>query len=133
LSEALERGQNPNTSPMRHVLVIDHTLNEASVDILFSHNLCDSENTLVCRVGDFPCDSNESVRNEAVLRVKEAMEKGQTVVLINSGPIQSCFYDVLNQHYSLLAVGDDGYEYPYSRWLFVLPIFLICSPYIGYI
>lgn len=112
MSETLERGENPNTSPMRHVLIIDHTQNEASVDLLFSHGLCDSADTVLCRVGDFPCDACDAVRNEIVLRVKNAMERGQTVVLVNSGPVQSCFYDVLNQHYSLLAVGDDGYEYP---------------------
>ena len=111
---------------MRHVLIIDHTQNEASVDLLFSHGLCDSASTIVCRVGDFPWDSCDSVRNETVLRVKSAMEQGQMVVLVNSGPVQSCFYDVLNQQYSLLAIGDDGYEYP----LIVTPFLTPLSPFL---
>jgi hypothetical protein len=32
------------------------------------------------------------------------MAAGETVVLINSGPIRSSFYDVFNRHFAMLAV-----------------------------
>ena len=43
------------------------------------------------------------------------MEMGETVVLVNSAPIHSCFYDVFNRHFAVIAIGsldekkeDDG-------------------------
>jgi hypothetical protein len=33
------------------------------------------------------------------------MELGDTVVLINSAPIHSCFYDVFNRHFAMIAIG----------------------------
>lgn len=121
MSETVEYGENPNTSPYRHILLIDPTENETAVDLLFSHELCDSATTVVCSVGDFAQDKNTSSpfdfhQCDAVLRVKSAMEQGNVVVLVNSGDVQSYFYDILNQLFTLLAVGpDDGYEYPYNQ------------------
>jgi hypothetical protein len=86
-------------------MLIDPTDNETAVGLLFSHNLCDSATTEICYVGDFVDDANDLVRSEAVLKVKTAMELGHTVILVNSGPIHSCFYDVFNRHFTLLSVG----------------------------
>lgn len=36
------------------------------------------------------------------------MAAGETVVLINSGPIRSSFYDVFNRHFAMLAVDNDN-------------------------
>lgn len=110
MAETVEQGENPNTSPYRHILIIDPTQNETAVDLLFSLGLCDSASTVVCSVGDFSQDSSSSL--DAILRLKGAMEQGLIVVLINSGAVQLCLYDILNHLYTLLAVGqDDGYEY----------------------
>eukprot|EP00026_Physarum_polycephalum_P000017 Phypoly_transcript_00017.p1 GENE.Phypoly_transcript_00017~~Phypoly_transcript_00017.p1 ORF type:complete len:3587 (+),score=621.73 Phypoly_transcript_00017:1211-10762(+) len=40
------------------------------------------------------------------------MEVGETVVLVNSSPIHSCFYDVFNRHFAIIAIGavDDKKE-----------------------
>jgi hypothetical protein len=38
------------------------------------------------------------------------MEVGETVILVNSAPIHSCFYDVFNRHFAVIAIGstDEG-------------------------
>jgi hypothetical protein len=33
------------------------------------------------------------------------MELGETVILVNSTPIHSCFYDVFNRHFAVIAIG----------------------------
>ena len=33
------------------------------------------------------------------------MELGETVILVNSAPIHSCFYDVFNRHFAVIAIG----------------------------
>jgi len=40
------------------------------------------------------------------------MEVGETVILVNSAPIHSCFYDVFNRHFAVIAIGsvDDKKE-----------------------
>jgi hypothetical protein len=93
-------------------MVIDPTDNETAIGLLFSHNLCNPQNTEICYVGDFADDANDLVRSEAVLKVKTAMELGQTVILVNSGPIHSCFYDVFNRHFTLLSVTGAGEKDP---------------------
>lgn len=35
------------------------------------------------------------------------MEIGETVVLVNSAPIHSCFYDVFNKHFAVIAIGTE--------------------------
>lgn len=35
------------------------------------------------------------------------MEIGETVILVNSAPIHSCFYDVFNKHFAVIAIGSD--------------------------
>lgn len=39
------------------------------------------------------------------MQVKTAMEVGETVILVNSAPIHSCFYDVFNRHFAVIAIG----------------------------
>jgi hypothetical protein len=127
LAETLEPGENPNTAPTRYILVIDPTDNETAVGLLFAHDLCDPAHTSICYVGDFADDTNDLVRSEAVLKVKTAMELGHTVILVNSAPIHSCFYDVFNRHFSVLSVesseaeqdhakGRSDSDYPYSLY-----------------
>eukprot|EP01114_Cavostelium_apophysatum_P014001 TRINITY_DN3512_c0_g1_i9.p1 TRINITY_DN3512_c0_g1~~TRINITY_DN3512_c0_g1_i9.p1 ORF type:complete len:5234 (+),score=1501.00 TRINITY_DN3512_c0_g1_i9:231-15932(+) len=106
LEDRLEPGENPNIASFRYVMLIDPTNNEAAVSLLFSLGLCDPNKTVVCSVGDFEDDAKEIVRSEVVLQVKSAMAKGETVVLINSGPIRSSFYDVFNRHFAVMAVDD---------------------------
>jgi hypothetical protein len=69
LSERLEEGENPNTSPSRYVMVIDPTDNETAVGLLFSLGICDKTKTRICYVGDFAEDANDLVRSEVVLQV----------------------------------------------------------------
>lgn len=70
LSERLEDGENPNTSPSRYVMVIDPTDNETAVGLLFSLGICDRATTKICYVGDFSDDANDLVRSDVVLQVQ---------------------------------------------------------------
>ena len=69
LSERLEDGENPNTSPSRYVMVIDPTDNETAVGLLFSLGICDRATTRICYVGDFSDDANDLARSDVVLQV----------------------------------------------------------------
>ncbi len=107
-------GENPNTAAFRYILLIDPTDTEAAVSLMYSLSIqlqalsftlldiCDPKKIEVCCVGDFAKDTNELSRSEVVLKVKTAMALGKTVILINSPPIQSSFYDVFNRHFAML-------------------------------
>lgn len=90
-------------------MLIDPTDTEASISLLHSLKLTDQK-LKVCCVGDFVEDTDEFARSEVVLKIKTAMAVGETVVLINSGPIRSSFYDVFNRHFAMLAVESNEVE-----------------------
>lgn len=103
LTETLRENENPNTSAFRYVMIFDPTDSRSSVSLLSSLNLVPSKNLVVCTLGEFSQDNSDSARSSAVLKVKDAMANGKTVILINSDPIRSSFYDVFNRHFSSLT------------------------------
>lgn len=100
LADRVLEGEDPNVSTFRYILVIDPTANETAVQLLRSRILSGS-NTRVCALGDFAQDRSEAAQIEVISQVKSAMSEGQTVILINSEPIQTSFYDVFNRHFSV--------------------------------
>jgi len=83
-------------------MIIDPTESEASVPLLLG--LLDREKVkikgklIIVSVGGFKNDSRESSLADVVLSVKAAMENGDTVLLLNSEPVRSAFYDLFNLH-----------------------------------
>lgn len=98
-NDHLGPGEHSNTSSFRYLMVIDPTENETAVQLLLTRIFNDGKQVLVCRLGDFPKDRQESAYIEIISQVKQAMTQGLTVILINSGPIQTSFYDVFNRHF----------------------------------
>lgn len=81
-------------------MVIDPTENETAVQLLLSRlRSYDSSQVMVCRLGDFPKDRQETAYIDIISQVKRAMAVGLTVILVNSGPVQTSFYDVFNRHF----------------------------------
>ncbi|KAH3765624.1 AAA+ ATPase [Pelomyxa schiedti] len=102
LAERLTDADDPNTAPFRYIMLLDPTENEVAVSLLFDLGLCDRNQTSVCYIGDFRDDSDQRVKAAVVEKVKVAMEKGETIVLVNSASIHSSFYDVFNRHYTIM-------------------------------
>jgi len=80
-------------------MVIDPTENETAVHLLTSR-IFNAESVRICQLGDFSKDRQESAYIDVISQVKQAMADGTTVILINSGPIQTSFYDVFNRHFA---------------------------------
>ena len=94
----------------RYIMAIDPTDNETAIWLLFALGICDRGKTQICYSADFASDVSEISQCEVILKVKNAMESGDTVVMINSQAINSCFYDVFNCYFDVIT-GTDG-KYP---------------------
>ncbi|KAH3767878.1 AAA+ ATPase [Pelomyxa schiedti] len=102
LGEKLNDDEDPNTAPFRYIMLLDPTENGEAIDLLFDLGLCPRATTSVCYVGDFRGDNDQRVRASVVEKVKTAMVKGETILLVNSASIHSSFYDVFNRHYTVI-------------------------------
>ncbi|GAM18351.1 hypothetical protein SAMD00019534_015260 [Acytostelium subglobosum LB1] len=107
LCEVMSPDQHPSTYPFRYVMLIDPTENETSLAIL---NELDIKHSVI-RVGTFPDDTANNALVQAVSRIKRAMKEGQTIVLVNSTLIDSCFYEVFNRHFTLLTAADGTVQF----------------------
>ena len=84
-------------------MAIDPTDNETAIWLLFALGICDRDKTHICYSADFANDKSEISQCEVILKVKNAMEVGDTVIMINSQSINSCFYDVFNCYFDVIT------------------------------
>ncbi|KAJ1563204.1 hypothetical protein HK405_005543 [Cladochytrium tenue] len=111
--------ENPNFSSYRFIMLIDPTVVNASVAILRKivsedlsrRALLETRQLKVITVGDFAEDRADDARSNVVIEIKNAMAKGETVVLVNSEPIRTNFYDAFNRH--VMTYGNDTGEPEY--------------------
>lgn len=116
LSDAVEEGDDPNTSAFRHILLLDPTDVEVSVGVLFELGLLpDRASTCVVTLSEYAADSSDLQRSQAVASIKAAAELGQTVLLTNPGLIASSIFDLLNKHYLKLTTMDDQ-RVPHTKY-----------------
>jgi E3 ubiquitin-protein ligase RNF213 len=108
IDDYLEKGEDPNLSPFRYILLIDPSETQNSIDILMNENIINPKNIEFCSVSDFVEDNNEFSKSKVITKVKYSMEVGKTVILINSGSINTNFYDVLNKHFSHIKNSDNN-------------------------
>lgn len=100
LRDEPSKDEDPSHTAFRHVLLLDETRNECGVS-LFLQLL---EPTVrggveVISMPDFPEDDTDLRRSELTARVKSAIERGSTAILVGCDRIFSAFYDVFNKHY----------------------------------
>ena len=107
LTDTLEEGSDPTSAHCRYTLVVDPTDCEAAVDLMFALKLLDQRTTKVVSLSDFPEDSSPTMTTAVLAQVMGCIEEGETLLLVNSGPLQSALYDVINRHYAV-SVRDDG-------------------------
>ena len=107
LQDSLEEGTDPTLAHCRYALVVDPTDCEAGVDLLFALKLLDSTTTKIVSLSDFPEDASPTMTTAALAQIKKCIEEGETLLLVNSAPLQSALYDVINRHYAV-SVRDDG-------------------------
>lgn len=111
LADTVDPGEDPSTVPFRHVLLLDPTDAEASVDLLFELRLLDPASTTLVALADFYEDAHELRRSEAVASIKAAAEAGHTVLLTHAAPIASSLYDLLNRHHKRVATAQGRWKY----------------------
>lgn len=93
----------------RYKLIIDESQDESAVRLLFQTGILDSNSheTTVFRMADFPEDIDNELRNVEILStIKLCMETGKTILMVNTGRIHGSLYDVFNQNFSIMAIGD---------------------------
>jgi hypothetical protein len=100
LHDEPEKDEDPSHTAFRHVLLLDATRNECAVS-LFLQMLDPTvrESVEVISMPDFPEDDTDLRRSELTARVKSAIERGSTAILVGCDRIFSAFYDVFNKHY----------------------------------
>lgn len=115
LKDKVEDGKSPNTSAFRYIMLIDPTETETAVTLLLDILKKEEPELLqrvrVISVGGFSDDTREAQLADVVLNVKLSMEQGHIVLLINSGPTVSAFYDLFNLHFSELPDRDGSKRY----------------------
>ena len=109
LNECIPDEKNPNSTPFRYILVLDPSDSEVAISRLYSLGLCAPEKTETCHVTDFANDADKA-RADAIVKMKDAMENGKTVILVNAMSISSSFYDVFNRHFEVVTA-KEGYQY----------------------
>lgn len=107
LGDGLAMGSDPTSAHCRYTLVVDPTDCEAAVDLLFALKLLDQTSAKIVSLSDFPEDASPTMTTAALAQVKKCIEDGETLLLVNSAPLQSALYDVINRHYAV-SVRDDG-------------------------
>ncbi|KAJ1562914.1 hypothetical protein HK096_002079 [Nowakowskiella sp. JEL0078] len=106
-----DNDSDPNTSPFRYIMLLDPTLNNTAVSLFqkLISGIRDSQKLRIVTVGDFPADVNDLEHSSVVIDVKEAMSRGDTVLLVNSGPVRTNFYDAFNRYFTVY-IGEHGRE-----------------------
>ncbi|KAN0050796.1 hypothetical protein ACTA71_008762 [Dictyostelium dimigraforme] len=104
LNETVDINQQPNTLSFRYIMVIDPSENESSLQILNEIKL--EIMPVLIRVGGFEQDTTEEKLVKCVNKIKASMAKGDTVILVNSEKIDSCFYEVFDRYYTILHSND---------------------------
>lgn len=108
-------------------MVIDPTDNETSISLLFSLGICERRNTHICAVADFPDDKVDLVQCSVILQIKQAMEKGSTVILVNSSTINHCFSDIFNCYYTILSNRSNEYLNHKDKKIYLLVLIYVGS------
>jgi len=115
--------EDPNQASHRYIMLVDPTRAESSVNALrilgipqgSAESSSSSKPLLnVISVSDFPEDDSEMVKSKQVSDVKNSMEMGETVLMINSGPIQTNFYELFNRYF-VSAIGNDKKKQYYAN------------------
>ena len=114
LSDSLIDGSDPTSAHCRYTLVVDPTDCEAAVDLMFSLKLLDQSLTVVVSLSNFPEDASPTMTTAALAQIMKCIEEGKTLLLVNSAPLQSALYDVINRHYSI-SVKEDGRREAYAN------------------
>ena len=114
LSDSLVDGTDPTSAHCRYTLVVDPTDCEAAVDLLFTLKLLDRRLTEVVSLSNFPEDASPTMTTAALAQIMKCIEEGKTLLLVNSSPLQSALYDVINRHYAV-SVREDGRKEAYAN------------------
>lgn len=104
----------------RFMLLLDPSDSETTVDILKELQIFNTEagnksssETVYQTISDFPDDQTPTRYAEVLNEVTKAVERGKTLLLSNSGPIQSSLYDLINRYYQIVTKG--GIKHAYAN------------------
>ena len=64
-------------------------------------------------ISDFADDSSTTRRIEALRQIRVAIERGQTLILVNSESLHTALYDVFNRYYMSVPDSDGENQYLY--------------------
>jgi len=106
--------EDPSQAPHRYLMLIDPTGVESSLNALRILKIPAKKPLKMISVSDFPEDDSEIARGRQITEVKNSMELGETIILINSGPIQTNFYELFNKYF-VSAIGNDQTRQYYAN------------------
>jgi hypothetical protein len=107
LDDHLDDNCDPTAAHCRYTLVIDPTDSESSIDIMKNLQMITGK-TQYQALSDFPDDQSLLRRSDVIAQIRNAIFSGITLLLSNSGPLQSALYDVINRHYQISVDSKDG-------------------------
>eukprot|EP01041_Mallomonas_annulata_P001672 gene1672-3231_t len=113
LTDSVANHTDPTSAHCRYTLVTDPTDSEIAVDLMFALKLLDQTTTRVVSVSDFAEDCTPTRRTAVLAQIKDAIESGNTLLLVNSAPIHSALYDVINRHYAI-SINEEGEKVAYA-------------------
>eukprot|EP00002_Diphylleia_rotans_P035617 TRINITY_DN778_c0_g1_i7.p1 TRINITY_DN778_c0_g1~~TRINITY_DN778_c0_g1_i7.p1 ORF type:complete len:5537 (+),score=943.68 TRINITY_DN778_c0_g1_i7:111-16721(+) len=100
--------ENTQDNKSRHLMVVAPD-ESGALQYLFECGVLDFKTTSIFYSSDFPDDRAERNVYNSILKVRNSMERGEKLVLVNQKEIYESLYDLFNLHY--FKVGEDSYCY----------------------
>ena len=97
------RPEQAANAPFRHVLLVDRTSTEVALDGVLRRLRDDAPGgVVVVSLSEFAEDNEMSRQTECLAQIQTAVQLGRVIVIVNSLPLQSSLYALLNRHYMLM-------------------------------
>jgi hypothetical protein len=97
---------NLNDQAVRFKLIFDDSLDESVARLMFSMKMLNESHCRVICCSNFSLDQTDSYERDLVNRVILSVERGDTIVLLNTERIDENFYDLFNQFYTSITTYD---------------------------
>jgi hypothetical protein len=97
------RPEQAANAPFRHILLVDRTGTEVALDGLLRRLRAEAPGgVVVVSLSEFAEDGEMSRQTECLAQIQTAVQLGRVIVIVNSLPLQSSLYALLNRHYLLM-------------------------------
>eukprot|EP00761_Pharyngomonas_kirbyi_P005972 gb/GECH01005978.1/.p1 GENE.gb/GECH01005978.1/~~gb/GECH01005978.1/.p1 ORF type:complete len:4701 (+),score=834.10 gb/GECH01005978.1/:1-14103(+) len=100
-----------NQNSVRYKLIIDPTNDNSAIRMLMNEDCLKSRQIKIFNLADFPGSSKHLEKSRVISQIKQSMKNGDTILMFDTDPIHTSFYDVFNQYFTTIHDDDGNPEY----------------------